>query len=410
MTGPQLNAADSWNQFRGPAGTGEAVAERLPTDWDSDTNVVWRTELSGTGWSSPVVSNNIVYVTSAIGQDAKREPSKDAYDLYVLGFDLTSGNEVLRRRVIHQSSEEFRKIHAKNSHASPTPIVEGDRMYVHFGHQGTACIDLAGEVIWLNRELTFPPVHGNGGSPIIDDERLVFTCDGAKEPYVAALNKSTGEVAWKSPRPGDAKKKFSFCTPTLITVAGKPQIIAPGSDCVVALNPENGNVIWQVDYDGYSVVPKPVFADGIIYVCTGFDRGSLLAIDPTGTGNITDSHVIWELTRGVPKTPSLIVHNGLLFLVSDGGVAMCLDAKTGDKMWQERIGGKFSASPIIANDLIYITSESGVTTVFEADKTFTEVAVNDLQERTLASMAAVDGALIMRTENALYRLGKRAGQ
>ncbi|MEZ6088932.1 MAG: PQQ-binding-like beta-propeller repeat protein [Pirellulaceae bacterium] len=398
-------ADDAALQFRGTDGTGIVKSATLPTNWDRDTNIAWRTELPGEGWSSPVVSDGRIYLTAAIATQAEETASSDqAYDLALLILDADNGELLARKDLIHQTAAELKKIHSKNSHASPSPLVAGNRVFVHFGHQGTACTDLLGNTVWVNRDLSFNPVHGNGGSPILVGDHLIFTCDGANSPYVAALQADTGKLAWKCQRPVDATKKFSFCTPSEIVVDGKTQVVAPGSDCVLGIDPVDGSIIWQVDYDGYSVVPKPVYADGRLFVCTGYDRGGILAIDPTGKGNITQSHVLWRIDNGAPKTPSVLAKNDLLFMINDGGVALCLDAATGETIWKERIGGKYSASPVMSGDKIYFTSEEGKTTIVQAGREFKQIATNDLQERTLASMAAVGDAIFLRTAKALYRI------
>ena len=333
----------------------------------------------------------------------KKTPNKD-YSLSLLVVDVATGELLDSITVMRQEGSKTPKVHTKNSHASPTPIVSGDRIYVHFGYQGTACLNLAGKVLWTNRDLFFKPTHGNGGTPILVDGRLVFTCDGDQNPKIVALNAETGEIAWQTPRPIKAKKTFSFCTPTAINVDGQTQLIVPGSDNVLALDPATGKVIWDVRYEGYSVVPKPVFDNGLVYVATSFDSSKLLAIEPTGHGVVTDTHVRWQIDKNMPKTPSLIAHEGLIYSVSDDGIAVCTDALTGDVQYRKRIGGNFSASPILAGNRIYLTSEEGVTTVIETGPDFQEVATNDMSERTLASLAVAGNALIMRTKNAIYRI------
>ena len=395
--------ADTWDRFRGPNRNGHADT-KLISSWDNRENVTWRSTVPGEGWSSPVIADGKIFLTSATRNHIHPEDAAQVYQLCLLVFDLKSGQMLAKKPIIFQEKDQFKKIHGKNTHASPTPIVSGNRIYLHFGYQGTACTSLAGEVHWVNRDLSFPPVHGNGGSPVLVDDLLVFTCDGATQPYVAALDAATGELRWKRERPIDAKKKFSFCTPTVIEVDGKKQIVAPGSDGVVGLTPADGAIVWQVDYSGYSVVPQPIYADGLLFVCTGFDQGGLLAIDPSGTGNITDTNVRWQIDKGAPKTPSLIAHDGLLYSINDAGVACCYDASTGEQHWKKRIGGNFSASPILAGGLIYLTSEKGETTVIKASSEFEEVSRNDMAERTLASMAVDGSAIIMRTEGVLYRI------
>ena len=299
-------------------------------------------------------------------------------------------------------------VHAKNSPASPTPMVEGDRVYVHFGHHGTACLDRAGKILWRNNRLRYDPLHGNGGSPALVGGLLVFNSDGTKDPFVAALDKTTGELVWKAPRTAEVRQYFSFCTPLVITVGGRTQIITPGSGAVSALDPKDGREIWRVRYGaGYSVVPRPVFAHGLLFIATGFNRADLLAIRADGAGDVTDTHVAWRTTKGAPLTPSVVVVGDELYAVADSGVASCFDAKTGTVHWQERLEGNYSASPIVADGKIYFLSEEGVGTVLKASRTFEKIATNKLDERTLASYAVADGALFIRSAAHLYRIERK---
>jgi outer membrane protein assembly factor BamB len=401
VTTTGVSAQDAWPKFRGPSGNGHAAeTANPPVSWSTDENITWRVEIPGSGWSSPVVRDGRIYLTAGI----PNEQNSEDLDLSLLILNADSGELLKQATLIEQSVDKTPKIHSKNTHASPTPIIEGDRLYIHFGYQGTVCTDLNGEVRWTNRELYFRPIHGNGGSPVLVEDRLIFTCDGSSDPKVVALHADTGKLAWQRPRPVDATKKFSFCTPAVIDFKGSKQVIVPGSDCVLALDPTNGDVIWDVRYDGYSVVPKPIFESGKVFVSTGFDRAKLLAIDPAGSGVVTDSHVPWMLDKNVSKTPSMIGHAGLVYVVSDNGVAMCIEADSGDVVYQKRLGGNYSASPVLAANRIYFTSETGVTTVVAVGRDFEKLAENDLTERTLASMAVVGNAIIMRTASALYRI------
>jgi outer membrane protein assembly factor BamB len=394
-------AADPWPKFRGPDGDGIARSATAATNWDRKTNVTWRTELPGQGWSSPVIGEGVIYLSAAIPRT--EQPTSD-YDLALIRVSVESGEVIGVSNLIAQEGAAAAAIHKKNSHASPTPLIDGDRVYVHFGHQGTACTNRQGDVLWVDREHSFPPVHGNGGSPVLIDGKLIFTCDGSSDPYVLALDAQTGKEVWRTPRPVDAPRKFSFATPTVVDSPDGPLVIAPGSDSVQALDPATGQTRWWVRYDGYSVVPKPVIAEGRILVATGFGPTKLLAIRPGGSGEVTQSHVDWEVDKGIPKTPSLISQDGLVYLVSDDGIALCIDAKTGENVWRNRLGGNFSASPILVGDKLYFCSEEGITTVIRAGRTFEKIASNDLEEPTLASPAAVDGALFIRTATALYRI------
>ena len=396
-----LHAEEEWSEFRGPRGNGHANVQQAPLRWSHKENVRWKQAIPGEGWSSPVLSEGKLYLTAAVPREGD---SEGGYDLKLLVLAGRTGAIEQQITVLEQDSEAP-KIHGKNSHASPTPLIEGDYVYVHFGHQGTACLTKSGRIVWKNTSLSYRPVHGNGGSPIIVGRALVFSCDGASEPFVVALDKNTGQELWRTNRHVEAPKKFSFSTPHLINVDGQPQVISPGSNCVVAYNPKNGDEIWTVKYDGYSVIPRPVFLNGLLYICTGYDSPSMICIEPTGRGDVTDSHVKWTIRKGVPHTPSLLALGSEIYMVSDRGVASCIDAASGETHWQKRLGGKFSASPILAAGNIYFQSEDGVTTVVRPGRTYQMIAVNEMQdERTLASLAVAENTFFIRTGTHLYRI------
>ncbi|HEV3236199.1 MAG TPA: PQQ-binding-like beta-propeller repeat protein [Gemmataceae bacterium] len=395
--------AEDWPEFRGPTGQGVVAKGSLPTEWNPEKNVTWKQAIPGTGWSSPVVVGGKVYLTTAkpLGDDKKKDIVLEA-----LCLDAKSGKILWEKEVFKPDPKKSVK-HPKNSHASPTPIVQDGRVYVHFGHQGTACLDLDGQIVWQNQELTYNPVHGNGGSPILVDDALIFSCDGGDKRFIAALDRSYGKVLWKTDREGKAGMKFSFSTPLCITVNGKKQIISPGSNSVNAYDPVTGKEIWHVTYVGYSVIPRPVYGHGLIFMSTGFMTPSLMAIKPDGQGDVTETHVAWKTSKAAPTTPSPLLVGDELYMVSDTGTASCLDAKTGQVHWQERLGGGYSASPICADGKIYFQNEKGVGTVVKAGTKFESLAKNDMGEPTLASYAVADGALFIRTEKHLYRIEGR---
>jgi outer membrane protein assembly factor BamB len=398
--------AKDWPQFRGPGGEGHALAERVPVEWSEGSNVRWKKALPGSGWSSPVLVGGKLYLTAAVPEGVQGGEQVDR-QLHVFCLDAATGDTEWDREVFEQDGGKSPQIHKKNSHASPTPVVEEGMIYVHFGHQGTACLNLAGEVVWRTRELAYPPVHGGGGSPVVVGEHLVFTCDGSSDPFVAALSKKTGRLAWKFMRHSGVARKFSFATPLVIEVKGKKQVVVPGSGGVSALDPESGKEIWYVDYgDGYSVIPRPVYGHGMVYVSSGYDRPVAMAIRVDGKGDVTKTHVAWETDRRAPNTPSMLLVGDELYMVSDGGVATCLDAETGDEHWSERTGGGTSASPVYAEGRIYFQDEEGTGTVIEAGTTFRKLATNRLDGRTLASYALDDGAIYIRSETHLYRIGE----
>jgi outer membrane protein assembly factor BamB len=391
--------ADDWPEFRGPTGQGLLRKGKLPTTWSQNKNVAWKRTIPGKGWSSPIIAGGRVYVTTAVTRDGGDQ------SLRALCLDAANGDILWDKEVFPQNAKQAPRIHDKNSHASPTPLVRDGKLFVHFGHQGTACLDLDGKILWRNRTLRYAPVHGNGGSPILVDDLLVFSGDGSDKRFVAALNVADGSVRWKTNRTVEAAKKFSFGTPLLIEVEGRKQIISPGSNVVSAYDPADGKEIWKVRYNGYSLVPRPVYGHGLVFVCTGFDRPSLLAIRPDGKGDVTDTHVAWKTNKGVALTPSLLLQGDELYMVSDSGMASCLDARTGAVHWQERLGGNYSASPLFADGKLYFQSEQGTGVVLQAGKSFKLLSKNALEERSLASPAAIDGALFIRTEKHLYRIG-----
>ena len=405
---PLSAMAGDWPKFRGPGGDGHAAVKALPLKWSASENVKWKVAVPGKGWSSPVLAGDKLYLTSAVVEGDDQDAGGVDRELRALCLDAATGKTLWDTMVITQKGEGAPKIHKKNSHASPTPIVEGDRLYVHFGHMGTACLDLAGKVIWTQRDLEYPPLHGNGGTPVIVGDLLIYSADASKAPFIVALDKRSGEVKWKTPRAETpARRKFSFSTPTLIDVDGKKQLVSPASGAVFGYDPANGQEIWKVEYDqGYSVIPKPVVHENMVFIGTGYDKPNVLGIrvDGRSKGDVTDSHLEWEITKRAPHTPSMLVVNGLLYFISDGGVASCVDAESGEMIWQERAAGAMSASPIYAAGRIYFQDESGKCTVLKAGRKFEKLAENDIGERSLASFAVDEGVIYLRTEKHLFRI------
>jgi len=405
LSGFNSNArAGDWPQFRGPTGQGISTATDVPTQWSPTKNVTWKTPIPGKGWSSPIVYQGRIYLTTAVKPPGATGNERS---LRALCLDAQTGKTLWNIEVFQQPDSELASIHRKNSHASSTPIAEGKYVYLHFGTQGTACLTLDGKTVWKTRKLKYDPRHGNGNSPVIVDDLLIINCDGYDVQYIVALDKTTGNIRWKKDRPDvGTEKGFSFATPLVIETGGNKQVISPASDQVVAYEPSTGNSIWTLRYDGFSVIPRPVYAHGMAFFSTGYMRPKLLAVETGGKGDVTDSHLKWSIARGAPNTPSPLVVGRELYFVSDKGVASCVDARTGTTHWRRRLGGNFSASPLYADGNIYFQSEDGVTTVVKAGKTFQEVAKNALEERTFASIAVADQALFIRTETQLYRIEK----
>ncbi len=385
-----------WPQFRGPNSDGHAMGAATPLEWSDTKNVDWKILISGLGWSSPAVSEGRVFLTTAVA-------SGKGLSLRAMAFDAASGETVWDREVF--ALDEAPAIHVKNSHASPTPLVADQAVFVHFGANGIARLDAVdGSVQWRCNELVYSPVHGGGGSPVLHGGKLVVVCDGSTNPFVAAVDAKTGKVAWKTPRSIAARISHSFVTPAVAIVDGKPQVMAPGPDHFAAYDLATGGELWRLLAPGWSVVPQPAIGHGLVIYNHDYDNPELVAIKLGGSGDLTDSHVVWRIKRGAPSTPSPVLVGDELYFVSDKGVASCVNARTGEAHWVERLGGNYSASPIFANNLILFLNEDGEAIWVRTSKEFEVVAKNEVPGRTLATPAFSDGAMYLRTDEHLYRI------
>ena len=385
-------AEDAWPEFRGPDGQGHAPQTGLPTQWSEQKNIAWKMPVAGRGWSSPVVAHGQIWLTTAL---------EEGHSLHAVCLDLATGETRHDVEVFHV--DEPGTVHGKNSYASPTPVIDEDRIYVHFGDLGTACLTSAGEIVWRNDELKYSHGHGPAGSPVIYDDLLIVSCDGTDVQYVAALDKHSGKLRWKTDREG----RMAYSTPLLIQVDGRDQLVSTGGKQAMAYEPASGKEIWRVRYDGYSEVPRPAFGQGLVFLATGYDTPWLYAVRPDGQGDITDTHVEWKLQRGAPLNPSPLLIDDRLYLVDDKGIATCLEAKSGKRIWQKRLGGNFSASPLSADGKMYLTNEEGRTTVIRPADEYVELAVNDIDGSTLASLAVSGHALLLRSATHLYRIEEK---
>jgi len=385
-----LFLSQDWPEFRGPTGQGNSDERGLPLLWSETKNVRWKVAIPGRGWSSPAIQGDRIWLTTA---------TDEGKSLRAISLDRNTG-------AILQNVEVFRlkslgNLNSKNSQASPTPVLEGDRVYLHFGAYGTACINQSGEIVWKTRLDYDNGQHGPGGSPVIYDNLLILSCDGQDVQYVIALDKLTGKVRWKKLREGYQ----AYTTPLVVRLPAGDQVISPGAFRAVSYEPRTGKELWQVRYgDGFSNVPRPVYGDGLVFICTGFQQPSLLAVRLDGRGDVTKSHIAWTLKRGVSLTPSPLLVGDELYMVSDNGVASCIDAKTGASHWQVRLGGNHSASPIYADGRIYFLSEEGESVVIAPGKEFKALAKNQLDGPTLASMAVSGASIFVRSQTHLYRL------
>lgn len=400
---PGLTQAETlWPEFRGPTAQGHSTATGLPTSWSTARGVKWRAEIPGLGWSSPIVANGKVFVTNAVPEGSS------AAKLEVIALDAATGKELWKTLVFTATDPALLRMHKENSHASPTPVYENGLIYAHYSQHGTACLKEDGSIVWKVNEHPYAPVHGTGGSPVIVDDLLIYHADGASDPAVIALDKRTGKTVWKVARTSDATRKFSFSTPLLIETNGQRQLISAGSGVVQALNPKDGAEIWRCTYDqGYSVVPRPIFAHGMIYIGTGYDKPTALAIKVEGAkGDVTSTHIVWSADKRVPHNPSMVVVGDDLYMIDDKGLMSCRDAKTGETHYEERLLGPTWSSLLYADGHLYVIDKLGVTAVVKPGHTLRVVSKNDLNEKAQATIAVVDSDLLIRTDKALYRITK----
>lgn len=389
-------ADENWPQFRGPTANAHAASSNLPLEWSEEKNIRWKTAIHDRGWSSPVVYGDQIWLTTA---------KPDGRSMYAVCIEKSSG------KIIHDihlwDVEKPSEIHATNSYASPTPVIEKGRVYVNFGSYGTAAIDTSsGKVLWTRRDFPCEHWRGPGSSPILHENLLIMHFDGYDHQYIVAVDKTSGETVWKVDRDveygtdnGDVMK--AFCTPVVIEVNGQKQIISSTSKATLAYD-LTGKEIWRVKYSSFSSTGMPLFGNGMVYLNTGFGKADLMAVKPDGTGDITGTHVVWTVTKGIGSKPSQVLVGDLIFNVHDAGVANCLDANTGEQLWSTRLGGTFSGSPIYGNGRIYFCSEDGKTTVVAADRELKILAENKLDGGFMATPAVSGDALLLRTKTHLY--------
>ncbi|MSR55876.1 MAG: quinonprotein alcohol dehydrogenase [Gemmataceae bacterium] len=400
-TGSALYAGETWPQFRGPDANGYSDAKKLPLEWSADKGVVWKTPIHDRGWSSPVVWKDQIWLTTATANGKK---------LFALCMNRDSG------KVIHDihvfDVEKPERIASLNSYASPTGAIEEGRVYVHFGTAGTACIDTAsGKILWTRRDLNCDyRGEGSGSSVTLVDNLLVFNVDGCDVQYVVALDKTTGKTTWKTDRSANFKNvgpdlRKCYSTPIIVRVGDQRQLISVGPRATMGYDIPTGKELWKVNYGGWSIAPRPVYRDGTLYMISAYINPELLAVRTDGQGDVTSTHILWKNSKGMPSRPSPILVDDLLYVVSSEGIASCLEAKTGVLVWKERLGGKFSASPIHVAGRIYFFEESSVTSVIEPGRQFKLLATNKLgSEALMASPAVVGNSLIIRTSGHLYRI------
>lgn len=401
-----LSAAGAdWPMWRGPAGDGRSPETGLPTRWTGAENVAWKTKIPGVGHSSPIVSSDRVFVTTALEQDTQRA---------LVCLDRKSGKILWQKNVIRSLLE---RKHRLNSYASATPATDGKLVYVSFFEQPRiqlAAFDFDGNEVWRISPGEFHSVHGFCSSPVIYKDLVILNGDQDATAYLVAFDKATGKERWRTDRPN---KTRSYCTPIVVELAGKPQMILSGSKCVASYNPMTGEPYWVIDGPTEQMVASLVQTQGVVFVTGGFPELHVLGIDPSGAGNVSKSHVLWRdgQSKGDRRlasyVPSPVAHGDWFFLVSDGGLATCFDAKSGQRLWQEKLGKHHSASAVASADgLLYFTSDAGETFVLKAGAKYELVAKNDLGEEVRSSPAISHGQLFIRGVEHLYCIGNDGGK
>lgn len=400
-----------WPQFRGPDGQGHSDLEGIPVQWSEEKNVAWKTAVPGEGWSSPVIARNQVWMTSA---------KADGQSLHAVCVDATTGQLLHDVEVLQPSVPGPR--HKTNGYASPTPVLDGEHVYVHFGPRGTVCLNTAGEIIWKNSEFEYNAFQGAGSSPILHEDLLILTCDGTDHQFLVALDKRTGEIRWRQPRAHleaaterDAQRpersrisKMAYSTPLVQTVDGVSQLVSTGADHVAAYDLRTGREIWWMPYTGFSIVCRPSYGHGLFYVVGSVaqDHFCVYAVRP-GSGRIPEEQVVWQRSKGIAHVPSPLLVGQQLYVLDNSGVVTCVDALTGQEHWRERLGGNHDASPIEVCGRIYFCSRDGKTTVATAGREPDLLASNQLSGTFKASPAVADGALFLRSDTHLYRIEEK---
>ncbi|MDB6153193.1 MAG: outer rane biosis protein BamB [Chthoniobacteraceae bacterium] len=400
-------AADDWPQFRGPSGDGHSDSTGLPVSFDEGNHVKWKTAIHGKGWSSPVILGSQIWLTTA---------TEDGTELSVVCVDKDSGNMLQDKVLFRVETPQF--CHKFNSYASPTPVIEEGRVYITFGSPGTACLDTkTGEVLWQRTDFVCNHYRGAGSSPIVMGDLLIVNFDGSDAQFVVALDKKTGKTVWRTERSvnyndldksgnpsgeGDYRKAFSTCE--IVEQDGKPVLVSSGAKAHYGYEPLTGKELWRFeDPEHHSAATRPVAGFGLIFIAAGFSQGQVFALKP-GAGLLDESHCLWRIKKAAPNKPSLLLIEDLLYMINDGGIVSCVEAKTGKPVWSERVQGNYSAAPIFADGRIYVSSEEGKVAVLAPGREFKLLAENKFGSGFMASPAVSGKALILRSKTHLYRV------
>lgn len=408
---PEVNAQlDSWTHFRGSNLNGISADNLVPVSWNDTTNMIWKTEIKGKGWSSPVVLGNQIWVTTATG---------DGKEMSAICTDFQTGN-ILFDILLFKQDSIYGK-HSINSYATPTPCIEEGFVYINFGSTGTACIGTAnGKVIWKREDFKVEHVQGPGSSPIIYKDFLILHFEGIDQQFVVALNKKTGETVWRTDRPKECYEplqpigKKAYITPIVIHVNGRDLLISNGSAVCIAYDVMTGKEVWRVVQGEDSTISTPISENGVVFFYTSFVKPAegenytdLMAVDPGGIGDVTKTNVLWRLKSPVLQLLTPLVKDGLIYTVDTRNNLLVIDAKTGIVLYTKKMKHKFNSSPVYAGGRVYFISVKGETTVLEAGSTPVVLAENFVAGEVFATPAIVRNSIIIRNESTLYRIGEK---
>lgn len=401
-------SAENWPGFRGPTGQGMSSEKNLPLKWSGTENVVWKTSIPGEGWSSPIVHGDRVFVTST---------TKEGTSCHVICIDRRSGKILWNTGVGEQKTSKKRR---ENSYATPTPVTNGQLVFSVFSSGKIVAVDFDGKVAWTNHDVKFYGHHGLAASPILYNDLLIMPFDGSSdgannrvgwkipwtEAVLLALDTKTGKLRWRGLR---GPSRLGHVTPTVLRENGKAQIISGSGDTVQGHDPVTGKIVWTIYSKGEGVTPSVLVGDGVVFSCSGFEAPTIRVIRTGGVGDITKTHMAWEQKKGVPSLASMLYIKPYLYSVTDAGVVTCFGAKTGNIVWQERIGGKHSSAPVYADGHIYFLSEAeGESVILKAGNKFKVVGRNRIDEKCKAMIAISQGQLFIRSEKNLLCIGKTA--
>jgi outer membrane protein assembly factor BamB len=426
VAGVTVSAAD-WPQWRGPHGSGIADEKDLPQRWSATENVAWKATLGGVGVSSPIVSGGTVFVTSQIGTGLSRQGPRlaqgadpagagerslvaspggaDKVVFLVEAFDRTTGQRRWQYRL--DAVGPLESVHDKHNLASPSPVTDGQLVYAWFGTGQIVALDMAGKLAWqrhLGQEISpFNINWGHSSSPTLFEDSLILLCDHAPASYLLAVDKKTGKDKWKVDR---GKGRSSYTTPFVVSASSGPELVVNSSERVDAYDPRNGAFLWHVGGSNQFPIPAPTYSNGVIYMTRGYRSGPYMALKPGGRGDVSASHVVWQVATGAPYISSLVYDAGLLYMASDVGAISVIEADTGKRLWQERVNGLFSASPVAGDGKVYFVSETGEVIVLRAGRQPQVIARNDIGERLMASPAISNGQIFLRGDGSLFAIGK----